>query len=292
MIVSMTGFGRAEKSSDERKISVEISSVNNRFLEFQMRLPKNLAELESRIKKLLSSGLSRGKIYFSLTMESGLPEEGRLALDRAKADLYYSLLCELKKRHKLGGEITLDHFIVLPDLITAQIAEVDLEKTWEIVEPVCQMALSSLNDMRRAEGQSLKADFEKRLGLIEALVSQIKGRFQDNYRVYYEKLKKRISELLAETPLDEQRLATEVALLADRLDITEETIRLEVHLESFRDALGRDEAIGKRLTFILQELHRETNTIGAKSADSGISSLVIGIKEEIEKLREQAQNIE
>lgn len=292
MISSMTGFGRAEKTENDIKLVVEISSVNNRFLEFQIRLPKNLAEMEPRIKRLLSAKLSRGKIYLSLTYDNSIPEEGRLSLDIKKADIYFSLLKDLKTRYNLGGEITLDQFVFLPDLITAQTNQVDLDKTWAIIEPVCEQAIDNLCKMRQEEGDSLHTDFENRLNLLEDLLKQIKERFMANYASYYDKYKKRVQELLAETPLDEQRMATEIALLADKLDITEETIRLESHIQGFRQALDLKEAVGKKLTFILQEMHRETNTIGSKSADYNISALVINIKEELEKLREQSQNIE
>lgn len=292
MISSMTGFGRAEKTENDIKLVVEISSINNRFLEFQIRLPKNLAELEPRVKRLLSAKLSRGKIYFSLTYDNSVSEEGKLSLDIDKADLYYSLFKDLKARYNLGGEITLDQFVFLPDLITAQTNQIDLDKIWARIEPICEQAIDNLCKMRIEEGNSLRADIENRLNLIANSLVQIKERFTANYAVYYDKFKKRIQELLAETPLDEQRLATEIALLADKLDITEETIRLESHIQGFRQALDLKEAIGKKMTFILQEMHRETNTIGSKSADYNISALVISIKEELEKLREQSQNIE
>ncbi|NLI15163.1 MAG: YicC family protein [candidate division Zixibacteria bacterium] len=292
MISSMTGFGRAEKTENDIKLTVEVSSVNNRFLEFQIRLPKNLAELEPRIKRLLSARLNRGKIYLNLTYDNDNSGDGPLRLDMKKADFYYSFLKDLKTRYNLGGEITLDQFVNLPDLITVQTNQPDLDKTWEIIEPVCQQAIDNLCKMRQEEGDSLRVDFENRLNLIEKLLERIEERFTANYISYHEKFKKRIQELLAETPLDEQRLATEIALLADKLDITEETIRLKSHIQGFRQALDLEEAIGKKLTFILQEMHRETNTIGSKSADYDISALVINIKEELEKLREQSQNIE
>jgi uncharacterized protein (TIGR00255 family) len=292
MISSMTGYGRADLTQDDIKLVVETSSVNNRFLEFQIRLPKNLAELEPRIKRLISAKLSRGKIYFSLTFDNDGPDNGRLTLDHDKADMYHFLLKELKARYNLEGEITLDHFVFLPDLIAAQTPRVDLDKIWAIIEPACIQAIDNLGRMRMTEGESLQMDLEQRLNFLVDYISQIKTRFAENYVNYYQKLKKRIGELLAETAADEQRLATEIAILADRLDITEETTRLEAHIQGFRETLKQNDAVGKRLTFILQEMHRETNTIGAKSADYGISALVISIKEELEKLREQTQNIE
>jgi uncharacterized protein (TIGR00255 family) len=292
MISSMTGYGRADKAQADCKIVVETSSVNNRFLEFQIRLPKNLMELEPRVKKFLTSRLNRGKIYFSLTVDNDSSEDGGLALDEKKADIYFGILNGLKTRYNLTGQISLDHFVTIPDLIAAQSAAIDLEKTWSNIEPVCVQAIDNLCRMRQDEGRSLLADFINRLELLDDCLRRIKSFATDNYKAYHEKLKKRIKDLLSEVPIDEQRLALEAALMVDKIDITEEAIRLESHIQSFRDSLAGDEAIGKRLTFILQEMNREANTIGSKSIDNNISAIVIKIKEELEKLREQAQNIE
>jgi uncharacterized protein (TIGR00255 family) len=292
MISSMTGYGRAEKNQADCKIVVETSSVNNRFLEFQVRLPKNLMELEGRVKKLLSAKLHRGKIYFSVTIDNDSSEDGGLALDQKKADIYYKILSDLKTEYNLPDQITLSHFVSIPDLITAQTSGLDLEETWNSIEPVCLQAIDNLCKMRFDEGQNLLVDFSNRLNLLTDYVHQIKSFTKDNYTAYSEKLKKRIKELLAEVPIDEQRLAMETALMLDKIDITEEIIRLEAHFQSFGETLATEDAVGKRLNFILQEMNREANTIGSKSVDYNISAIVIRIKEELEKLREQSQNIE
>lgn len=292
MISSMTGYGRADRTEDGFRITVEISTVNNRFLEFQIRLPKTLAELEQRIKKLLSSRLHRGKVAFSLTVDNDHPESGRLSLDSDNADMYYNILKDLKARFDLTGKISLDHFVNLPDLITAEVGEVNIEQIWNLVQPACIDAIDNLCRMRQAEGQSLFTDFTERLDLLSNIVIRIKNRAVDNVHIYKEKLGQRIKELLKDVPVDDQRIGMETALMAEKMDVTEETTRLKAHIESFRQTLIRDDAVGKRLTFILQEMHREANTISAKAADYEISSLIIDIKEELEKLREQVQNIE
>lgn len=292
MISSMTGYGRAEKNYDDGRVTVEISSVNNRFLEFQLRLPKNISELEQKIKKLVGENLSRGKIYLSVTIDNELSEKANLTLDGSRADMYFNILKEIQKRYELPGQITLADFVNLPDLITTQSQTIDLDRTWQMIEPVIQKAIEEICAMRLAEGKAIGNDLLLRLDEIDEKLEMIKKRFADGRSQYLEKLKKRINDLVGEIPVDEQRLAAEAAIIADRLDITEEVVRLQAHIDSFRETLKRDEAIGKRLTFILQEIYREANTIGAKSTDYNISALVIDIKETTEKLREQIQNIE
>lgn len=292
MVSSMTGYGRAEKEYDSGKVIVEISSVNNRFLEFQLRLPKNLSELEQKIKKLIGQKMHRGKIYLSITVENESNDRNDFMLDSNRADMYYGVLKELKERFNLAGQIALSDFVNLPDLITVKSQPVDLEKSWAMIEPVLLEAAENIKAMRLAEGQAMANDLLEKLDETADKLEKIKRRFADNRSQYLEKLKKRIGEISAEIPIDEQRLATETAIIADRLDITEEIVRLQAHLDSFRETLQRDDAVGKKLTFILQEIYREANTIGAKSVDYEISSLVIDIKEATEKLREQIQNIE
>jgi len=292
MISSMTGYGRAEKNYDNGRVTVEISSVNNRFLEFQLRLPKNISELEQKIKKLVGQKLSRGKIYLSVTIDNELSEKANLMLDSSRADMFYNILKEIQKRYGLPGQITLADFVNLPDLITMQSQTVDIDRIWEMIEPVIRKATEEICATRLAEGKAIGDDLLLRLDEIDEKLKMIRKRFADGKSQYLEKLKKRINDLMAEIPVDEQRLAAEAAVIADRLDITEEVVRLQAHIDSFRETLKRDEAIGKRLTFILQEIYREANTIGAKSTDYNISALVIDIKETTEILREQIQNIE
>ncbi len=292
MISSMTGYGRAEKNINDQKAVVEITSVNNRFLEMQIRLPRTLIELESRIKKLLSVKLHRGKINFSLTFEDNMQPGNRLSLNTEVAEMYYQVYSDLKKHLNLSGDIGMDHFIGLPDLITAESNEIDLDKIWSGIEPICQEALDNHCRMRLAEGENLYADFLTRLKLLSDYVNQIKALAGNNINQYREKLDHRVKEIMGDFPIDQQRIAMEIALMAEKTDITEEITRLESHMGNFIKALDIDDSVGKRLAFILQEMHREANTITSKALDYEISRLVINIKEELEKLREQSMNIE
>lgn len=292
MITSMTGFGRAEAMVGERRIAAELSAVNNRFLEFQIRLPRSLLELEPKIKKLLSTKLHRGKINFSLSLDANQGATERLALDKQNADMYFRILNDVKARFNLPGEIRLEHFVNLPDLITTESTPADLDKLWADIQPVCQSALDSLYKTRLEEGQYLLSDLQSRSSLIAGLVQKIRQRSGINVDLYREKLNAKLKELLSDAAVDQQRIALEVAIMADKMDITEELIRLESHLQGFDQVLQADEPAGKRLTFILQELHREANTIASKSADHEISADVIEIKSELEKIREQVLNIE
>ena len=292
MISSMTGYGRAEKIMNDHLAVVELTSVNNRYLEFQIRLPRTLLALEQRIKKLLSGGLHRGKLNFSLSFEDNVQPGSRMILNEEIADMYFKIFTELKQHHQLDGNISLNHFIGLPDLITPQTDELDLENIWIEIEPLCEEALKNLMQMRLDEGKNLFDDFIKRLDLLQSHVVNIKGISSNNVTAYRDKLTKRITEILNDIPVDQQRIAMEAALVAEKMDITEEITRLNSHIDNFRQTLNQGEAIGKRLAFILQEMHREANTISSKAADFEISEHVINIKDELEKLREQSMNIE
>ena len=292
MVASMTGFGRAEKVLDEYRVTVEISSVNNRYLEWQIRLPKTLVELESKIKKFLALKIHRGKINFSLVVEDKLKAGEKLSLDTDTADMYFSVISELKQRFDLADTISLEHFLNLPDLITAETVSVDLQKTWDEIEPICGEALDKFHQMRLAEGQIIEKDFILRLDLLSKYVEQIRSKASNNVTSYRDRLHQKTRQLLADFPVDEQRIAFEAALAAEKMDVTEELVRLGAHIASFSETLREEAAVGKRLTFVLQEMLREANTIASKAADYEISSLVISIKDEVEKLREQVLNIE
>lgn len=292
MIASMTGYGRAEKTINEHMAVVEMTSVNNRFLELQIRLPRTLIGLEQKVKKLVSSKLHRGKLNFSLTFEDNLQPGSRMNLNHDVADMYYKIFGELKKHFNLAGEISINHFIGLPDLISPQSEEPELENIWQEIEPVCLEALDNLYKMRLDEGKNLYDDFIDRLQLLIGHMHRIKEMSSHNIAAHHDRLVLRIKELTEDYPIDEQRIALETALAAEKMDITEEIIRLNSHIESFRQTLDESGAIGKRLAFILQEMHRETNTIASKAADYEISSITINIKDELEKLREQSMNIE
>jgi len=292
MIASMTGYGRAELLEGDTKVTVEISSVNNRFCEIQFRLPKNLSPLESRLKELILARISRGKIIYSLTWEEASPPTSYARLNEESADVYFRIMTQLKQRYKLSEEIKLHHFLSLPDLIKVEKEETDLERAWEMVSRITSQALEEFNRMRRAEGERLAQDLSRRITRLEETITQIERLAPKSVESYREKLKRRIAELVEDIAVDQHRIELEVALMAEKCDVTEECVRFKSHNHQFLSALKEDVPVGKRLTFLLQEMNREANTIGSKSADAEISQKVIFLKEEIEKIREQVQNIE
>lgn len=292
MIASMTGFGKAELLKDEVKAAVEISSVNNRFCEIQFRLPRFLTSLEREIKEMILKTITRGKINYTLSWEESLSPSNYVKLNQEAADVYYNLFKELKERHNLKGEIKLESFVNLPDLMKVEKEEYDLKKAWEIIKEVTQIALNEFNEMRRNEGERLCQDLKLRISKLDKTITQIEKLSAVNVVEYRRRLNNRISELLQDHELDEQRLAQEVAFMAERCDVTEECIRFKSHNQQFLASLGGEASVGKRLTFLLQEMNREANTIGSKASHASISEKVIFLKEEIEKLREQVQNIE
>jgi len=291
MACSMTGYGRAESGNGIHKFTVEINTVNNRFLEYQMRLPRSLAQLENDIKTILNSKFNRGKINVSITWAEE-QAEGTVVLDEAKADDYYRIYQLLKEKYSLEGGLSIRDFAALPDLVKIEKKEEDAQAIWKELEPALEQAADSAVAMRAAEGANLVKDMMARVKSIRAITDEIESLAAQNVLSYQTRLKSRIEELLQDTPVDEQRIAIEVTLLADKSDITEECIRLKSHLDQFESSLGEQGPVGKRLNFILQELNREANTTGDKSAFYEISKRVIMVKEEIERLREQVQNIE
>lgn len=292
MILSMTGYGKAEAVNPDFKVGVEISSVNNRFCDIQFRLPKFLSPLESRLKEKILEKISRGKITYSLNWEENLPPSSYVKLNQEAAEVYFNIFQELKKKYSLSGELGLKDFINLPDLIKLEKEEYDLEEAWKVIAEVTGKALAELNSMRRSEGVKLGEDIRGRVIKLNEVLEKIEGLTSQNVEGYRQKLQSRISELLGEASLDQQRLSQEVALLAERSDVTEECVRFRSHNQQFLAALDQDVPVGKKLTFLLQEMNREANTIGSKALNVSISQSVIFLKEEIEKLREQVQNIE
>ncbi len=292
MVASMTGYGTAELVQEDLKATVEISSVNNRFCEIQFRLPKNLSPLESKLKELILSRITRGKVNFSLSWEEAAPVASFFKLNQEAADVYFNIMEQLKERYGLPGDIRLDQFFSLPDLVKVEKDEPDLEKAWEIVSGVARKALEEFDGMRKAEGQKLARDMMERISKLNQTIAQIEKLTPLSIDVYRKKLESRIKELLDNSRVDERRLELEVALMAEKCDVTEECVRFKSHNEQFLAAMKEDAPVGKRLTFLLQEMNREANTVGSKAADVEISQKVIFLKEEIEKLREQAQNIE
>ncbi|KPK99825.1 MAG: hypothetical protein AMJ91_06190 [candidate division Zixibacteria bacterium SM23_73_3] len=292
MIASMTGYGRAELVEENIKATVEISSVNNRFCDVQFRLPKNLSSLESKLKQTILSTITRGKISFNLSWEETSPVASYVTLNQDAADVYFNIMTQLKQRFSLSGDIRIDYFLGLPDLVKVEKEEYDLDKAWVIISKITQQALEEFNRMRKAEGAKLAQDLSKRVAKLEESITQIERLTPKSIENYRKKLKSRIKELIDNLLTDEHRIELEVALMAEKCDVTEECVRFRSHNQQFLFALKEDTPVGKRLTFLLQEMNREANTIGAKAADVEISQKVIFLKEEIEKIREQVQNIE
>ena len=292
MVSSMTGYGRAELVKEDVKASVDISSANNRFCEIQFRLPKSLGPLESKLKEIILSTITRGKISYTLNWEESLPLASYAKLNEEAADVYQTIIAQLKEKYNLSGEVGVDHFLNLPDLIKVEKEEYDIDKAWEVVNEVTLKALEEFNSMRKSEGTRLASDLKQRVKNLDRTISEIEDLTPLNVNNYRKKLKLRVSELLADMVVDEQRIEQEVALMAEKCDVTEECVRFKSHNQQFLSALKEGGPVGKRLTFLLQEMNREANTIGAKASDARISQKVIFLKEEIEKIREQVQNIE
>ena len=289
---SMTGYGRAELKTRLGKFIVEISSVNSRFLDYYIKLPRQLYPLEIKIKELVADKISRGKININVELEESESAPGKYTINEKAVKEYYRQLLSLKKRLKLAGEITLRDLLLLPDVAEPDLLTYDLEGIWKRLQKVIRKALGEMITMRLQEGRALAADMKKRLARMDKAAALVAKKSTNAVDVYREKLKRRIKELLDMPLADANRLEEEVVLFADRTDITEELTRLRIHIEQFGKTLNQKEQIGKKLNFMLQEMNRETNTIGAKCSEFAISSQVIHLKEEIEKLREQVQNIE
>lgn len=292
MIASMTGFGRAELKHNGVTISAEIRSLNHRYLDVELRLPKNLSFLEREIKDLVNAGLSRGKVNVTVAMKGEEAPSAGLTIDKELATTYINLLNELKNELNITDSIKLEQLLNFPDIITVDSAKEMEDGLWESVKETIQLALADLKEMRLKEGSELKNDLESRINVIEQRILSVEKHSKKRSKQEFTKLKKRVNEIANADVLDESRLELEVALLAEKLDVTEECIRFKSHNKLFLELLENGKPEGRKLNFLVQEMHREANTIGAKANDASIAHLVVEIKEEVEKLREQIQNIE
>ena len=294
MLLSMTGYGRAEARTDSRVLAVEIRSVNHRFAEISVRLPKSLAVLESRVRERLQRDLSRGKITCGVVLDGESEELGNLRIDEALASRYAALFRELKQKLGLAGELDLATLVGLPDVLTWERNELDEESSWSLLEPPLEKALEDLLTMKRREGEILARDLEARLLGIEEAVLRIETRVPLVTGAVRERLRERLAELLGEEEGEyaRLRLEAEIVLFADRSDCTEECVRLRAHCQQFTELIRSGKPVGRKLNFLVQEMNREANTIGSKNLDVEIARDVIGVKEEGERLREQVANIE
>lgn len=291
MIRSMTGFGRSEIQRDGVILVTEIRSVNNKFCEISLRLPKWLTHFESKVRALVQKKILRGKLSVSITW-NGDGNDLALCLDENVADRYFGLLKALKERYGLSGEISLQTFVGIPDLLCPEKGPAADENSWKLVEEGVNKAIDDVISMKDAEGKTLSEDLTARVGVLLDHVGRIEKRAPVRVEEAKQKLRARLSELLERGDVPEDRLALEVVIFTDKLDCTEECVRLRAHAKQFAALIDGQELSGRKLNFLLQEMNREANTIGAKAADIEIVGEVVNIKDEIEKLREQVQNVE
>lgn len=292
MIKSMTGYGKSEQTIDSLNVTVEIKSVNHRYFEFSARVPREYGFLEEKLKKYCNSLITRGKVECYVSVEDLEEREMEVNVNETLAAGYVKALKELSERFGLKDDISAVTLSRYPDVITLHKASEDEERIWNAVKTVAETAVSKFIEMRETEGSKLRGDILSRADYIIECVEFIEGRSPETVREYNEKLKQRMKELLGDAAVDEQSLLNEAAIYADKIAVDEETVRLRSHISQLREFMNSSEAIGRKLDFLVQEINREANTIGSKAQDVDIAKKVIAIKAEVEKIREQVQNIE
>ncbi|MGI6677507.1 MAG: YicC/YloC family endoribonuclease [Dehalobacterium sp.] len=292
MVKSMTGYGQGEGSSAKHMYTVEVKSVNHRFLEIVVRMPKKLLPLEERIKKLVQEYVMRGRLDLFLTLEKTGEHKDLVKVDKGIGLAYYEALRELSSLCQIKEEVHLSYLAQMPGVFVLEEEKEDLEEMWPGIKVAVVQACQGLALMRTAEGEKLAIDLEKRGSIILDYVQDIEERSPLVVQEHQEKLTQRVQELLGEIQIDESKLANEVAFFADRASITEELVRLKSHLSQMKLFLASNDAVGRKLDFLVQEMNREINTIGSKANDLIISRYVVEVKSELEKVREQVQNLE
>lgn len=291
MLRSMTGFGRAVASAGDRTATVEIRSVNHRFLDVAVRLPRSLMGLEDRVRGVVQEHIQRGRVEISVTVEEHRPGDRRVRIDRGLLVALRAALEEARDVLRTPEPVSLSHVLGFPDVLQVEEPPADLDGWWEVVRPALAEALAGVAAMRAREGQALGADIAARIERLRALRQKVQERAPVVVREAAARLAQRVAEL-APQGVDPQRLAQEVALIADRSDVSEELARITSHLTQLQVLIDADEPAGRKMDFLVQELNREWNTIGAKAGDAQISHWVVEAKAELEKIREQVQNIE
>lgn len=292
MIKSMTGYGRCEHIDENRKIVIDIRSVNHRYCDITVKVPRAYGYLEEKIKEFMSGEISRGKVEIFVYIENYTNDDKVITLDHVLSENYYNVLKELKETYNLKNEIGLSDLSRFSDIFITRQQEEDKDKVWELVSSCLKTAVEDFVAMRLREGERLRANLAARAEAIQGMIAEIETRTPQIVAEYSQKLKDRMTELLGNFQIDESRLLTEVGIMADRVCIDEELVRLKSHFTELEKILALSEPVGRKLDFLVQEINRETNTIGSKANDFGIAKNVVEIKSEIEKLREQIQNIE
>lgn len=292
MIKSMTGYGRAQNVIDGRDITVEIKSVNHRFFEFSARTPRIYGYLDEKIKKFLQGKIARGKVEVSVQIINPEAQGTNVEINYALAESYAKALREMADRLNIKDDLSISVMTRFSDLFTVQKEHEDEDAVWNAVESVLNEALEKFVKMRTDEGEKMREDVLSRLVFIEESVTKVESLSEQTVSAYREKLYNKIKEVLSDKTIDEQRILTEAAIFSEKIAVDEETVRLKSHINQFRSIVQSSEPVGRKLDFLVQEINRETNTIGSKASDLSITKLVVDMKSEIEKIREQIQNIE
>ena len=292
MIKSMTGYGRSQQVIDGREIVVEIRSVNHRYFEFSARVPRAYGYIEEKLKSFLQGSISRGKVEAGVTIFNVEGKDALIEVNKSIAKGYVDALRAANEELDLKDDITLSKLMRLPDIFNVVKAEEDEEAVWNAVKIAAAEALENFVTMRKTEGEKMTEDIGSRLSYIEELVESVEKRSPEITRLYRERLYNKIKDILGDRNVDEQRILTEAAVFSEKTAVDEETVRLRSHIHQFRTLLGSDEPVGRKLDFLIQEFNRESNTIGSKAQDIEVTRTVVELKSEIEKIREQIQNIE
>lgn len=292
MIQSMTGFGRGEYTAGARQISVEIKSINHRYSEFSIKLPRKYAALEERTRLRLAKVISRGKVDVFIKTEDREGSEREMNIDKGLAAKYHEKIQDLALTLDLPMDLGVSQLIGMPGVMSIDEAAEEIEEVWAQLEKPLEEALEHLLAMRTSEGGRLAGDFLARLDYLEELRARLLAKSPLVVENYRQKLANRIADLLGQQPVDESRLVQEVAMFADRASVDEELVRLDSHFKQFRELVQADQPVGRKLDFLCQEMNREINTTGSKANDLEMTKIVVEMKSELEKLREQVQNIE
>jgi uncharacterized protein (TIGR00255 family) len=292
MIRSMTGFGRGMSQADGIEFLVEIKTVNHRYSDIYIKMPRTISFLEDKVRDVINKSLSRGKIDVFISYEEHGEDSKCVVVDEPLAEAYVNAAKQLRDKFGLIDDISVSLLSRFPDIFRVEKAEQDEDKLWNLLKAAVDEAIKNLISMRENEGAGLKKSLLEKAVNIESAVKQIELRSPDVVREYKQKLESRIKELTEQQTIDESRLAMEIAIFADRCSIDEEIVRLGSHINQLRQALDMQQPVGRKLDFLIQEMNRETNTIGSKANDLTITNSVVEVKSEIEKMREQVQNIE
>ena len=293
MIRSMTSFGRSSSEEGEKRVfTVEMKSVNSRYLDVNIRMPKTLISLEEEIRKMISNSLNRGKVDVFINLKNYNDGSGVPKVDINLAQGYLQCLKEIEAKLEVKNDISVMQIARFPEVITIVEEEDKIEEVWKELKPLISDSLDMMIKMREVEGTKLKEDILSKISIIEELVSKVEEFADTIPKAFKMKLEERVKELLGNVEIDENRIAMEVCMLADKATVDEEIIRLRSHINQVRETLNLNEPIGRKLDFIVQEMNRETNTIGSKASDIQMTNIVIDIKNILEKIREQVQNIE